>query len=42
MSLRGMFEMLNRINGTPSKSETKLDAKVLHKESIDVILRRDN
>ena len=42
MSLRGMFEMLNRINGTPSHSEIKLDAKVRHKESINVILRRDN
>jgi len=40
MSLRAMFEMLNRLNHTPSYSAPKLDAKVKHKESINTILRR--
>jgi len=38
--MRKLFEMLNRINGTPSHSEPKLDAKVKHKESINTVLRR--
>jgi hypothetical protein len=40
MSLRKMFEMLNRINHTPSFS--KLDAKVLHKEKINCVLTKEN
>ena len=40
MSLRAMFEMLERIYGTPIKLSPKLDAKVKHKESINTILRR--
>jgi hypothetical protein len=38
--MRKLFEMLNRINGTPSHSEPKLDAKVRHKESVNTVLRR--
>jgi len=41
MSLKRMFEMLNRINKTPSKSETKLNAKVRHKERINYVLGAD-
>jgi hypothetical protein len=37
--MRKLFEMLNRINGTPSHSEPKLDAKVKHKETVITILR---
>lgn len=40
--MRKLFEMLNRINHTPSHSESKMDAKVFHKESIDVILTKEN
>lgn len=38
--MRKLFEMLNRINGTPSYSEPKLDAKVRHKETVNTVLRR--
>jgi len=41
MSLRDMFDMLNRINHTPSKSHGGIDAKVFHKERINVILRSE-
>jgi hypothetical protein len=40
MSLKRMFEMLNRINHTPSESGFKLDAKVKHSERVNVIKRR--
>jgi hypothetical protein len=41
--MRKLFDMLNRLNGTPSISNKfKLDAKVAHKESIDVILTKSN
>jgi hypothetical protein len=40
MSLRKMFDMLNRINHTPSFS--KLDAKVIHHEKINAVITKDN
>jgi len=40
MSLRKMFEMLNRINKTPSFS--KMDAKIKHNERINAVLTREN
>jgi len=42
MSLRAMFEMLNRLNGTPAKSHGGIDAKIFHAERINTILRREN
>ena len=37
------FEFLNRLNGTPSMSDKfKLDAKIHHKEVIDVVLTKEN
>ena len=41
MSLKKMFEMLNRINNTPSESDFKLDAKIKHKERINIKLNGD-
>ena len=38
MSLKRMFDMLNRLNHTPSESDFKLDAKVLHSEKINCIV----
>jgi hypothetical protein len=38
MSLRAMFEMLNRLNHTPSKSHGGIDAKIFHAERINVVL----
>ena len=38
-SVKKWFEMLNRINHTPSVSDKfKLDAKIIHKESINAVL----
>lgn len=42
MSLKKMFEMLNRLNNTPSESGFKLNAKIKHKERINIILKSDN
>ena len=42
MSLRAMFEMLNRLNGTPSKSHGGIDAKIFHAEKVNVVLRGEN
>ena len=39
-SLKKMFEMLNRLNNTPSESGFKLDAKIKHAESVNTILRK--
>jgi hypothetical protein len=41
MSLRKMFEMLNRINHTPSESNGKMDSKIFHAERINTVLRSD-
>jgi hypothetical protein len=38
MSLRKMFEMLNRINNTPSKSHGGIDAKIFHTERVNIVL----
>ena len=38
MSLRAMFEMLNRLNHTPSKSHGGIDAKVFQAERVNVVL----
>ena len=38
MSLRAMFEMLNRLNGTPAKSHGGIDAKIFHAEKVSVVL----
>lgn len=40
--MRKLFEMLNRINHTPSISKFKLDAKIGHKENINVVLTKEN
>jgi len=40
--MRKLFEMLNRINHTPSKSHGGINAKIFHKESINVILTKEN
>lgn len=40
--MRKLFEMLNRINHTPSMSKFKLDAKVGHKESVSIIITKEN
>lgn len=40
--MKKLFELLNRINHTPSHSGTKLDAKVFHKEKINVVLTKEN
>lgn len=40
--MRKLFEMLNRLNHTPSKADFGLNAKVHHKESIDAIITKDN
>ena len=37
-SIRKMFELLNRINHTPSKSNNKLDSQIQHKESSNAVL----
>ena len=37
--MRKLFEMLERIYGTPIKLSPKLDAKVKHKETVITILR---
>jgi hypothetical protein len=42
MSLRDMFEMLNRLNHTPSKSHGGIDAKIFHAEKVNVVLRGEN
>jgi hypothetical protein len=41
MSLKRMFDMLNRLNHTPSESDFRLDAKVKHSERINTVLRSD-
>ena len=38
MSLRAMFEMLNRLNHTPSKSHGGIDAKIFHAEKVNIVL----
>ena len=38
MTMKKLFEMLNRLNGTPSESNFKLDAKIIHKEHINAII----
>jgi len=40
MSLKKMFEMLNRLNHTPSESDFKLDAKIKHTERINAVKRK--
>lgn len=39
MSLKKMFEMLNRLNHTPSESGFRLNAKIKHSEKINIIKR---
>tara|TARA_B100000029_G_scaffold264040_1_gene260202 strand:+ start:1291 stop:1422 length:132 start_codon:yes stop_codon:yes gene_type:complete len=39
-SLKKMFEMLNRLNNTPSASDFRLDAKVRHAERVNAIKRK--
>ena len=36
--MKTLFELLNRINHTPSESKIKLDAKIKHKESTNAVL----
>jgi hypothetical protein len=38
MTLKKLFEMLNRLNHTPSHSNFRLDAKIVHKESTNAIV----
>jgi hypothetical protein len=38
MTIKKLFEMLNRLNKTPSHSNFKLDAKIVHKEATNCIL----
>ena len=33
-----VFELLNRINHTPSISNSKIDAKIKHKENVNAVL----
>ena len=33
-----MFEMLNRLKHTPSKSHGGIDAKIFHAEKINIVL----
>jgi hypothetical protein len=40
--MRKLFELLNRINHTPSQSHNGMDAKVFHKESLNVVLTKEN
>ncbi len=40
MSLKKMFEMLNRLNHTPSESGFRLDAKIRHSEKVNHKLTR--
>lgn len=40
MSLKKMFEMLNRLNHTPSESDFRLDAKIKHTERINAVKRK--
>ena len=42
MSLKRMFDMLNRLNHAPSESDFKLNAKVRHKEKINAVITKDN
>lgn len=41
-NIKKMFELLNRINHTPSESDFKLDAKIKHAERINTVLRSVN
>ena len=41
-SIKKMFEMLNRINHSPSTSERGIDAKVFHAERVNTVLRSVN
>lgn len=36
------FDFLNRLNGTPSKSESSQNSQINHKESINVVLTKKN
>ena len=35
--MRKLFEMLNRLNNTPSKSHGGIDAKIFHAERINLV-----
>jgi len=38
MNARKVFELLNRINHTPSISDSKTNAKIVHVESNNVVI----
>lgn len=39
-TLKKMFEMINRLNHTPSESSFRLDGKIKHNEKVNVVKRR--
>lgn len=42
MTIKKMFEMLNRINHTPSESNSRQDSNIKHKEQTNAVLTSPN